>query len=82
MGRDWMTRAEYSEEISAGIDDQVRKIINDCFQQALQLLLENRIVMDRLVDLLSEQETIEGDQFRQIVTEFTQMPEQQLAVSR
>ncbi len=82
LGRDWMTRAEYSEEISAQIDAQVREIINHCFQQALRLLQENRIVMDRLVDLLSEQETIEGDQFRKIVTEFTQMPEQQLAVSR
>lgn len=82
LGRDWMTKSEYSEEIAARIDAQVREIITDCYQVALQLLQENRTVMDRLVDLLSEQETIEGDQFRKIVEKYTQLPEQQLAVSR
>lgn len=84
LGRgDWMTRSsEYSEEIAAQIDGQVREIINNCYQQALRLLQGNRMVMDRLVDLLSDQETIEGDQFRRIVAEYTQFSEQQLAVSR
>jgi cell division protease FtsH len=82
LGRDWMTRSEYSEEIAARIDAQVREIISHCYQQALQLLQENRTVMDRLVDLLSDQETIEGEQFRQIVAKYTQLPEQKLAVSR
>ncbi len=82
LGRDWMTKSEYSEEIAAQIDAQVRGIINYCYQQAKRLLQENRIVMDYLVDLLSEQETIEGEQFRKIVAEYTQTPEQQLAVSR
>ncbi len=85
LGRgDWMTRsAEYSEEIAAQIDAQVRKIIYHCYQQALQLLKENRILMDYLVDLLTDQETIEGEQFRQIVAEYTQSSEQQeMAVSR
>ncbi len=82
LGRDWMTRSEYSEEIAARIDTQVREIVSHCYQQALRLLQENRPIMDRLVDLLSEQETIEGEQFRQIVAKDTQLSEQELAVSR
>ncbi len=82
LGRDWMTKSEYSEEIAARIDAQVREIISHCYQQALQLLRENRTVMDHLVDLLSDQETIEGEQFRQIVTKYRQSSEQQLATSR
>ena len=82
LGRDWMTKSEYSEEIAAQIDAQVREIIGHCYRQALELLQENRTVMDRLVDLLSEQETIEGEQFRQIVAKYSQLPEEQLAVSR
>ncbi len=82
LGRDWMTKAEYSEEIAARIDAQVREIITHCYLMALRLLQENRILMDRLVDMLTEQETIEGDQFRQIVAKYTQRPEQQLAVFR
>ena len=81
LGRDWMTRSEYSEEIAARIDTQVREIISHCYQQALHLLQENRPIMDLLVDLLSDQETIEGEQFRQIVAKYTQLSEQQLAVS-
>jgi len=82
LGRDWMAKSEYSEEIAAQVDAQVREIISECYQQAKQLLQANRILMDRLVDLLSEQETIEGDRFRQIVAEYSQFPEQQLAASR
>jgi len=79
LGRDWMTKAEYSEEIAAQIDVQVREIISHCYQLALRLLQENRTIMDRLVDMLTEQETIEGEQFRQIVDKYTQTPEQELA---
>ena len=39
-------------------------------QQAKNILEENRFLMDRLVDLLIDQETIEGDQLRQIVSEY------------
>ncbi len=82
LGNDWMHRSEYSEEIAARIDAQVRLIVNRCHETAKNIIQENRAVIDRLVDILIEQETIEGDQFRQLVAEYTQLPEQQLAVSR
>jgi cell division protease FtsH len=69
LGRDWMNKSDYSEEIAAKIDAQVREIINSCYQTAKELLQTNRVVMERLVDLLTEQETIEGDLFRKIVAE-------------
>jgi cell division protease FtsH len=81
LGRgDWMTRSEYSEEIATQIDNQVRLIITHCHQQAKRLLQENRLLIDRLVDMLVEQETIEGEQFRKIVAEHTPIPEKELAV--
>ncbi len=36
---------------------------------------EHRSLMDRLVDLLIEKETIDGDEFRQIVAEYAEVPE-------
>ncbi|MDJ0737719.1 MAG: ATP-dependent zinc metalloprotease FtsH [Nostocaceae cyanobacterium] len=81
LGRDWMSRNEYSEEMATNIDRKVREIANSCYQEARQIIRENRSLIDRLVDLLIEQETIEGEQFRQIVSEYTQLPEKQLAVS-
>ncbi|WP_196797624.1 ATP-dependent zinc metalloprotease FtsH [Gloeocapsa sp. PCC 7428] len=80
LGRDLMTRSEYSEEITARVDAQVRQIISHCHEQALTLLQENRVLMDRLVDLLIERETIDGDEFRKIVAEYKQSQQDQDAL--
>ncbi|MBD2560360.1 MULTISPECIES: ATP-dependent zinc metalloprotease FtsH [Nostoc] len=80
LGRDWMNKSDYSEEIAAKIDSQVREIVNNSYIKAKELLEENRIVLERLVDLLAEQETIEGDLFRQIVADHVQVADEQLAV--
>ncbi len=79
LGRDWVTRNEYSEEVAIKIDRKVREIASECYQEARRIIRENRALVDRLVDLLIEQETIEGEQFRQIVAEYTQLPEKELA---
>ncbi|MGB3655406.1 MAG: ATP-dependent zinc metalloprotease FtsH2 [Rivularia sp. (in: cyanobacteria)] len=75
LGRDWTTRSEYSESIAARIDSQVRAIIDECYQNALQMMRDHRSLMDRLVDLLIEKETIDGEEFRQIVAEYADVPE-------
>ncbi|MEH2237127.1 ATP-dependent zinc metalloprotease FtsH [Nostoc sp.] len=80
LGRDWMNKSDYSEEIAAKIDAQVREIVNSSYIKAKELLQENRIVLERLVDLLAEQETIEGDLFRKIVADNTQVADAKLAV--
>jgi len=81
LGRDWMTKSEYSEEIASQIDSQVREIIIHCYETAVKLLAENRTLMERLVDKLIDQETIEGDQFRKIVGDHTPIPEPEMAAS-
>ncbi len=80
LGRDWVNRSEYSEEMATKIDHQVRTLAVSCYQEACRIIRENRALVDRLVDLLIEQETIEGEQFRKIVAEYTQLPEKPLAV--
>ncbi|MEH2400080.1 ATP-dependent zinc metalloprotease FtsH [Nostoc sp.] len=80
LGRDWMNKSDYSEEIAAKIDSQVREIVNNCYIRSKELLQLNRIVLERLVDLLAEQETIEGDLFRKIVADNAQVADAKLAV--
>ncbi len=77
LGRDWMTRSEYSEEIASRIDAQVRAIVEHCYQKACQMMREHRPVIDRLVDLLIEKENIDGDEFRQLVAEYAEVPEKE-----
>jgi len=75
LGRDWTSRSEYSNAIACRIDDQVRIIVEECYENAKQMMRENRSVMDRLVDLLVEKETINGEELCQIVAEYTPVPD-------
>jgi cell division protease FtsH len=75
LGGNWGARSEYSDEVAAQIDHEVRGIVAQCHQEALQLMRDNRTVIDRLVDILIEKETIDGAEFRQIVAEYTVVPE-------
>ena len=77
LGRDLMTRSEYSDRIASLIDGEVRAIVAQSYKDTVQIIRENRVVIDRLVDLLIEKETIDGDEFRQIVAEYVNVPEKE-----
>ncbi|MFN4066404.1 MAG: ATP-dependent zinc metalloprotease FtsH2 [Thermosynechococcus sp.] len=77
LGRDLVSRTEYSEEIAARIDAQVRELVQHSYEVAIKIIRENRVVIDRLVDLLVEKETIDGEEFRQIVAEYTAVPDKE-----
>ena len=62
-------------DTTSKIDNEVQEIVNYCYQQALAILSENLVAMDRLVDILIEEETIEGPKFREILAEYTEVPE-------
>jgi cell division protease FtsH len=75
LGGNWGARSEYSDEVAAQIDQQVREIVSQCHEEALKLMRDHRTVIDRLVEILIEKETIAGEEFRQIVAEYTVVPE-------
>jgi cell division protease FtsH len=69
-----MARSEYSEDMAVKIDREVRQIVMHCYEEARHIIRDHRILMDKLVEILLEQETIEGDDFRVIVKRFTDRP--------
>ncbi|MEM6424639.1 MAG: ATP-dependent zinc metalloprotease FtsH [Cyanobacteria bacterium P01_D01_bin.128] len=76
LGRDLMSRSsEYSEVVASKIDQQVRAIAMHCYDKAREVLRQHRPLIDKLVDILVEAETMDGDEFRKIVSEFTAIPE-------
>jgi cell division protease FtsH len=77
LGGGLMNRSEYSEEVAAQIDFQVRAIAEQGHQIARQIVQDNREVVDRLVELLIDKETIDGEEFRQIVAEYVVVPEKE-----
>jgi cell division protease FtsH len=80
LGRDWVARSEYSEEVATRIDQEVRNIAVTCYEEACRILSQHRELLDEIVDLMIEQETIDGDEFRAIVAKYATLPEKQLAV--
>ncbi len=71
LGNDSMQRSEYSEAISSRIDSQIRQIVMQCYENAKKIIRENRDAIDRIADILIEQETIEGAEFRKLVSELS-----------
>ncbi len=67
LGRDIMEDRDYSEEVAQTIDEEVRAIIEHGFQRAKQILTANREVMDRIVAVLMDKETIEREDFLAIL---------------
>jgi cell division protease FtsH len=78
LGRDLGSKADYSEEVASKVDRQVREIAFDCYEKARVILRQHRQLLDSLVDMLLEQETIEGEDFRQLVSQSVDLPEKQL----
>ncbi|MGB5770588.1 MAG: ATP-dependent zinc metalloprotease FtsH2 [Crocosphaera sp.] len=77
LGGGLMNRSEYSEQVAMKIDSQVRILAEQGHQLARQIIRDNREVIDRLVELLIEKETIAGEELRQIVAEYTHVPEKE-----
>jgi cell division protease FtsH len=77
LGRDLMTRSDVSDAISRQIDEQVRAIVKRCYEETVTLVQANRDLMDRLVERLIEIETMDGDEFRDMVAKATTIPEKE-----
>jgi len=62
LGRDIMEDRNYSEEIAYAIDQEVRSIIDECFEHAKQILTDNRDRLEEITALLLEKEVLDGDE--------------------
>lgn len=67
IGRDYGHVRDYSEEVAAKIDAEVRKIVEEGYEQSLAILQENRGQLDALAAFLLEFEKVNEDEFEQIM---------------
>ena len=66
LGREISEQRNYSDEVAAKIDAEVREIIDRAYERAKEALTQHREVLDRLAALLIEKETIEGEEFESL----------------
>jgi cell division protease FtsH len=75
LGRGIRSDSEFSDDVANRIDSQVKEIVKYCYDQALQIIYNNRVIIDQLVDILIQEESIEGAKFREYVANYTKLPE-------
>jgi cell division protease FtsH len=78
LGRDMMRRKDYSEATAREIDEEVRRIIEERFQVARDIIVTHRDKLEAIAKALLEFETLEGWQVEEIVRtgRFTPTPQQ------
>ncbi|MBO7047362.1 MAG: ATP-dependent zinc metalloprotease FtsH [Spirochaetia bacterium] len=67
IGREIAQRKDYSEATAQAIDNEVKHIIDDCFQDAQEILKENRDKLELLADTLVEKETLDDAEIRELL---------------
>jgi len=67
LGRDIAEERNYSEEIAYAIDQEVRSIIDGCYQKVKEILTNNREMMEKVAQTLLEKEVIEAAELDQIL---------------
>ena len=75
LGGGMVQGTEYAENIADRIDEQVCKIINYCEQKAIEIILDNRVIIDLAVEKLLNVETMDGEEFRELLSTYTILPE-------
>lgn len=69
LGKEITRLRNYSEEVASKIDEEVKKIVTNCYERAKEIIRKYRKQLDNIVEILLEKETIEGDELRSILSE-------------
>ena len=75
LGGNMIQGDEYADNIADRIDEQVCNIINYCEQKSIEIIADNRVIIDLVVERLLDIETMEGTEFRQLLSSYTVLPD-------
>jgi cell division protease FtsH len=70
MGRDFNAQPDYSDEIAFQIDKEIRRIVDESYDTAEDLLVRNRALLDKLSKDLIEYETVDAKHLARLVEEY------------
>ncbi len=81
LGRDVGHERDYSEEVASLVDEEVRRLIESAHDEAWEILVENREILDNLVLELLEKETLDKSQVAHIFAGVRKRPPRQVWLS-
>ncbi|MEJ2579417.1 MAG: ATP-dependent zinc metalloprotease FtsH [Kineosporiaceae bacterium] len=68
LGRDYGHQRDYSEDVASVVDEEVRRLVESAHDEAWEILMENRGVLDDLVLRLLDRETLNKDELAEVFT--------------
>jgi cell division protease FtsH len=74
LGREMSHQRDYSEEVAALVDEEVKNLIENAHNEAWEILVENRDVLDNLVLALLEKETLGKEQIAEVFAQIVKRP--------
>ena len=67
LGRDIAAERDFSEDTAATIDEEVSDLVALAYRRATKVLVDNRSVLDELAELLVDQETVDAEEFQDLL---------------
>jgi len=80
LGRDFAAQPDYSEQVAFEIDNEVRRMIDQAHDEALDILQEQRQKLDQMAALLIERETIDKEEVERLLTDVPKRAQRDQAV--
>ena len=68
LGNDFSSKKSYSEEVASEIDHEIRRIVDEAFEETKRILSENMDKLESVAQALLAVETLDGEQFEQLYT--------------
>ncbi|NJN76286.1 MAG: ATP-dependent metallopeptidase FtsH/Yme1/Tma family protein [Synechococcaceae cyanobacterium RL_1_2] len=67
LGRDIASDRDFSNATAAAIDEEVRKLVDNAYDRAKKVLLDNRHILDKLAEMLVEKETVDAQELQDLL---------------
>ncbi|HVM21106.1 MAG TPA: ATP-dependent zinc metalloprotease FtsH [Egibacteraceae bacterium] len=78
LGKEFGHQPDYSGEVAVEIDREVRALIDEAHDEALEILVANRNVLEELADRLMERETVEKEELAELLAKVTPRPSRKI----
>ncbi|MBV8883051.1 MAG: ATP-dependent zinc metalloprotease FtsH3 [Chroococcidiopsidaceae cyanobacterium CP_BM_RX_35] len=69
LGRDILAERNFSEVTAAIVDDEIRQFVEVAYRRAKEVLVDNRYVLDQLVQMLVEKETVDAEELQELLAD-------------
>ncbi len=78
LGKEFARHQDYSESTAVAIDSEIKRLVEEAYRRAQELVQKHRPVLDRIAEALLEREVLEGEEVYRLVSDFTGVPVEKL----